>query len=191
MSQPERPIGRLLGIDYGSRRIGVAVSDALGITTRPLCALDRKQRADWFGALADLVAAEDAAGVIVGLPRHDDGSPGAVAVPATALARRLAAELARRHGASAPPVYMHDESATSSEARERLQAAGGLRRNRDGRPSDKGAIDAAAAAVLLERFLSEDGHERRPTPIEPLEEDDAPVALKPADNDATDQEATS
>jgi putative Holliday junction resolvase len=185
-------LGRLLGVDYGSRRIGVAVSDALGITTRPLCALDRKRRADWFDALADLVAAEEVVGVIVGLPRHDDGSPGVVAVPATALARRLAAELARRHGASAPPVYMHDESATSSEARERLQAAGGLRRGRDGRPADKGAIDAAAAAVLLERFLQERGHQHQLIPIEPLaEDDDTPVDLESAAMDATDQERTS
>ncbi|MEO8084520.1 MAG: Holliday junction resolvase RuvX [Ardenticatenales bacterium] len=150
-------IGRTLAVDYGSRRVGLAVCDGLGITTRPLATIDRRVRPDLVAAVVEHVRAEEAVRVLVGIPRLASGDAGAVAAPALALADALRAALG-----GVVEVLEADEGSTSQEAAARLALGRGGRgwqrgaqRSGDGRPADKGAIDAAAAAVLLEGWLYE------------------------------------
>ncbi len=143
------PFGRTLAVDYGGRRVGVAVGDALGLTARPLTTIDRRATPDVVAELAAIARREDVARVLVGIPRLASGDEGAVAGPARALARALADALAP------VDVIEVDEGDTSREAAQRLASVRRPRRRSDGRPADRGALDAAAAAVLLEGWLAE------------------------------------
>lgn len=135
---------RVLALDLGSARIGVAVSDAGGILASPRTVLSRSgQRARDHDRIAALVAEEEAGLVVVGLPLSLDGGEG----PAATAARSEAAELA----AVLPvPVELHDERLSTVTA-SRLLAERGL----DGRARRK-VVDQAAAAVILQAWL--DGH---------------------------------
>jgi putative Holliday junction resolvase len=131
--------GRVLAVDPGSRRVGLAVSDPLGLTGQPHSVLD----AEAPGLIAEIgrVAAElGVERIVVGLPVSLNGSEG----PAAAAARRFAAELAAATGL---PVEMFDERFTTVSA-ERVLAAARLpgRRRRAVR-------DRVAAAVLLQAYL--------------------------------------
>lgn len=146
-----RVIGRTLAVDYGSRRVGLAVCDALGITTRPLGAIDRRRTLDVVAAIVAVAHDEAAHRILVGIPRLASGDEGVVAVPARSLAAALGAALGPEI-----EVITTDEGNTSQEAASRLAAGRGgrgPRRGESGRPADKGAIDAAAAAVMLESWL--------------------------------------
>lgn len=164
-------IGRTLAVDYGARRVGLAVADALGLTTRPLDTIDRRRTPDLVAAILAAARAEGAVRIVVGIPRLSSGDEGPVAAPARALARALAAaaraaQAAGAAGASGAGIEVLevDEGDTSREAGARLaQSRGGRgpRRRADGRPADKGRLDAAAAAVLLEGWLAaQREHER-------------------------------
>ena len=130
------PPGRLLALDLGQARSGVAVCDAEGILATPLAVLRRHAtRAEDYTEIAALVAQEKAVGVVVGLPLASQGEEGSQA----RWARRYAGRLA---GALAVPVAFWDESYSSAEA-DRLVGESGGRTPRD----------AAAAAVILQEFL--------------------------------------
>lgn len=151
----EGMIGRTLAVDYGSRRVGLAVCDALGITTRPLGAIDRRRTPDVVTAIVAAARDEAVQRILVGIPHLASGDEGAVAAPARTLAGALAAALG-------PSIEVRevDEGNTSQEAVVRLASGRGaraVRRGSGGRPADKGAIDAAAAAVMLESWLREQG----------------------------------
>lgn len=154
-----REIGRTLAVDYGARRVGLAVADALGLTTRPLATIDRRAAPDLVAAVLAAARAEEVVRIVVGIPRLASGDEGAVAAPAKALARALATA-----AGAGIEVLEVDEGDTSREAAARLaQTRGGRgpRRRADGRPADKGRLDAAAAAVLLEGWLeARRAHER-------------------------------
>ena len=81
---------RILGLDVGDRRIGVAVSDEMGWTAQPLKVIQRQSKAKDLRALAELVESYEAESVVVGLPRNMDGSLGPQAVKTQALASELA-----------------------------------------------------------------------------------------------------
>lgn len=130
------PAGRLLALDLGEARIGVAVCDELGMFATPLTVLRRRRtRAEDFAEIAALVRREHAVGVLVGLPLDSAGEAGAQA----RWVRRYAGRLA---GALEVPLAFWDESFTTEDA-------GRLVRQASGRT----AVDAAAAAVLLNDFL--------------------------------------
>ena len=130
-----------MGIDLGSRRIGIAVSDTSGIIAQPLTTLDAgKGGALPVAQLAELVAAKGVGGIVVGLPRRLDGSHGPEADSAAAVAEQLRTELD-------VPVELWDERLTSVQA-ERLLVDAGVRRNKR-----KGATDRIAAALILQGFL--------------------------------------
>lgn len=140
---------RLLALDYGRTRIGVAASDALGITARPLEAIVCRVRgADpvaWrrtvVPALRALVAERGTERLLVGLPLNMDGTEGPMAVEARAFAAVLAEALGL-------PVDLEDERLTSDEAEEVLREAGL-------RPSERKRVrDSVAAAVLLRDRLA-------------------------------------
>jgi len=137
---------RILGVDDGRRRIGLAVSDPTGTLARPVetvaghddpAAAAREVAA----ALARLEAGDEPVGaIVVGLPLRLDGTPN----DQTGHARALAAELRRLTGRD---VVLQDERLTSREAESRLAL-----RERDWRVRKK-RLDAAAAAVMLQEYL--------------------------------------
>jgi putative Holliday junction resolvase len=136
------PKGRLLAIDHGERRIGLAVSDPLGMIASPAGFVER--RAGKRLPIAELVrraAALEARGFVVGLPLDADGNH----TPRAAEARHIAAELERRTGL---PAMLVDERFTTAAALRTIRTLGGSTRDR------KGDVDAMAAAVLLQHALS-------------------------------------
>ena len=137
---------RFLGIDYGRRRIGLAISDTSGTIARPWKTIARQgnpsQVATAITALITaLVDEEDGlAGVVVGLPRTLSGAPTEVTAEVTSLAALLRARLAI-------PVVLQDERLSSREAESRLALR--IKHWRDRKP----LLDAAAAAVILQDYL--------------------------------------
>lgn len=130
---------RILAIDHGSRRIGVAVGDTETRMAFARAVLRTRNVDDAVGRLSELARTEGARRIIVGLPINMDGSEGAQAAAARAFGERLA-------GIGLDVVYM-DERLSSWEAAERLATAG----RRPNRAS--GELDSAAAAVILQQYL--------------------------------------
>ena len=137
---------RILGIDDGRRRIGLAVSDPTGTLARPAetvagCDDPRAAAREVMAALRRIESGDEPIGaVVVGLPLRLDGTPN----EQTDHARALAAELRRLTGLD---VVLQDERLTSREAENRLAL-----RERDWRVRKK-RLDAAAAAVMLQEYL--------------------------------------
>ena len=129
---------RVLGVDLGSVRVGVALSDATGILASPLLVLPRA--ADLHDRLAALVDEHEVGAVVVGLPRSLDGRERRAAATVRAELGSLTARLG-------VPVHLHDERLTTVAAHAGLAAAGRTARQR------RGSVDASAAAVLLQSWL--------------------------------------
>jgi putative Holliday junction resolvase len=139
--------GRIIALDPGTKRIGVAVCDELRITTRPLPMIARTSWKTSLKKIEDLLAELDAVAVVVGLPYNFDGSDTHMTSEAANIARKLRLSLP-------VPVFQQDERATSYEAKGRLWAQGADDRQvRD-------SVDSEAAAIILadflDRVLSED-----------------------------------
>jgi putative Holliday junction resolvase len=131
----EMPAGRLLGLDLGRARHGVAVSDETGILATPLMVVRRHgTRREDFIALQRLVEAEQAVGVIIGLPSQGPGTSGEQERWTLRYGKRLA-------GALPVPVAFWDESFSTYDA----AAIVGHRR--------EASIDAVAAALILQDYL--------------------------------------
>ena len=133
-------MSRVVGIDLGSRRIGVAVSDGLGLTAQPHATIARHGGVRDLQAIAAVVSQYDAGLVVLGLPLDPEGNEGAAAKSARAFADRL-------RGALPVPVELIDESFSTVEAEEVLLEADLSRAKR------KRVIDRLAAAVILQRWL--------------------------------------
>ena len=139
-------VSRVAALDIGERRIGVAVSDVTGTLARPVGVLqtsglegDALERV--ASEVARLAAEEDGlATLVVGLPRHLDGSP-------SEMTSRVEAFAARLGSTTNLPVVLQDERLTSREAESRLAL-----RDKNWR-SRKKRLDAAAAAILLQEYL--------------------------------------
>ena len=136
---------RIVGIDLGERRIGVAVSDPSGTLARPLKTIERgKSDADAIerlhAAIAELGAEDEVGSVVVGLPTRLDGSSS----PQTERINAMVSLLSNR---LTIPVLTQDERLSSREAEERLSV-----REKDWRKR-KAKLDAAAAAVILQDYL--------------------------------------
>ena len=141
MDAREPPGVRALGVDLGSKRIGIAISDISGTIGSALTTVHRsKSRRHDHAAIADLVRAEEAEIVVVGLPLSLDGSHGTAAKAATNEARQLA-------NVVGVPVEMYDERFTTVTA-ERGMLEAGL--NAQAR---RKVIDKVAAAVMLQSWL--------------------------------------
>jgi putative Holliday junction resolvase len=134
---------KVLAVDYGTKRTGVAVSDEGGSFARPLATLLESDPARLLAALARLLAEHRPAAVIVGNPRRLDGTAGTHADAVVRLADGLRA-LPEAAGVS---VQLRDEALTTAEAHSRMLESGAGRHRR------KEAIDRVAAAVLLQDFL--------------------------------------
>jgi len=134
---------RYLGIDYGTKRIGLAISSPIGtVHSRPR--LDRQNLEFDLRALAELAREEQVVALVIGLPHHMDGTRSEMEQKA----REFAAKLAELTGL---PLFGTDERLTSMEADRILKAQG----KRDPR-ARKARVDSAAACILLQDFLNAD-----------------------------------
>ena len=133
-----------MGLDYGERRIGVAISDPSGMIAQPLATLERARRGapEPLERIAELVDEYEVEHIVVGLPLHMDGTSGEQAAKARAFAGRVAAR-------TGLPVDLVDERWTSVEARRTLREAGLSARKQ------KGKVDPVAAALLLRTWLEQ------------------------------------
>src|SRR5579875_2057466 len=135
---------RILALDVGDKRIGLAITDALGLTAQPLFTLHRTtQRAD-LKAIARFIRQHGVTTVVVGNPLHADGSESAQGKKAQAFAKLLAAE----HPGLAH--HLLDERLTTRDAHELLDARRGARVGKAGRLGRTDVIDQVAATLLLE-----------------------------------------
>jgi putative Holliday junction resolvase len=139
--ESSRPSGRVLGVDVGTVRVGVALSDPTGTIASPLETLHRAKDESDLDRLAALVLEHEVSEVVVGEPRHLSGASGASADDANAYSEALASRVAD------VPVYMIDERLSTVTAASHLRA-GGI----DSR-KQRGVIDQAAAVVILQQFL--------------------------------------
>ncbi len=141
----DRPSGRILGLDPGTRRIGVAISDDLQWFARPLEVIHRVKKGfdEAVTRIGVLIDEHEVSELVVGVPYRLDGSPSASTEMALALV--AAVETARPD----LPIVQRDETLTSWEA-EQILAERGIK-GRD----QKALVDAFAAAVILQELLDE------------------------------------
>lgn len=134
---------RAMGIDYGTRRIGIALSDPTGTLATPLTTLARRagKRAP-IARILELAAKHDVGRFVVGLPLHPQGGENTW----TAETREFGRRLRNRSGL---PVHFIDESYSSAEAEARIRFIGLKRAQRE----EKARIDAGAAAIILQDWL--------------------------------------
>ena len=142
---------RYLGVDLGTRRVGVAVSDELGLTAQALPTLEVATEEDALAAIRGLIDRYDVQEVVVGLPKNMNGTLGPAADRALGFARRL-------EEGGPTKVTMWDERLTSRAA-ERLLIEADVRRAKR-----KRAVDQMAAVLILQGFLDRCRHqEDRPS----------------------------
>jgi putative Holliday junction resolvase len=143
---------RVLGLDLGEKRIGLAVSDEEARIAFPAGFIERKGRRTDLAVLTALVRERGVGSAVVGLPLHMDGRRG----PEAEAAERFARELAEAAGI---PVVLLDERWTSVAAERALQETGRRVKQRRGR----GEVDAIAATLLLSTHLERE-RRREPAP---------------------------
>ncbi len=139
------PDMRVLGVDLGSRRIGLAISDPGASFAFPLDAIESKGARKDVEALRTLIAEQEVERVVVGLPLHMDGRSG----PAADAARRFAAALEESTGI---PVDTLDERWTTREAERALLEGGGSKKSRR-KARKSGELDSMAASIILRTWL--------------------------------------
>ncbi len=131
---------RILAIDYGSTRIGLALGDPTGTLARPLPFLSAKADGKLAREINDIAKKEDVHLLLLGLPRNMDGSSGDAAVKVQAFAAVL-------REATSTPIRLIDERLSTVQASRQLQEAGKNTRKQ------RGQIDSEAACVLLQGYL--------------------------------------
>src|SRR3954454_4775282 len=137
---------RYLGLDVGAKRIGVAVSDELGLTAQPVLTLERKRNPrDDLRSVARLARRYGVGGIVVGRPLHLSGESSPRAVKTEAFANGLG-------DLTGLPIHLWDERLTTVEARRILYEAGHERQ------SHRKVVDQVAATLILQSFI--DGRER-------------------------------
>lgn len=131
---------KILGLDYGDRRIGVAVSDAFGWTAQGLEVLERRRDEGEFGRIAELVREHEISEIVVGLPKNMNGTVGPRGEICIDFAERLRGELNL-------PVHLWDERLTTMAAERTLLEADVSRKKR------KQVVDKMAASLILQNYL--------------------------------------
>ena len=137
-----RPPNRILAVDFGDRRTGLAATDATGTITVPLQPIVGHEDPDCAAAIADLVSERDTELVVVGLPLSTSGEVGPRAERTLRFVELLAARVSCR-------VTTFDERYTTDEAHDLLQQAGVKAARR------KKLADSVAALIILKRFRGE------------------------------------
>jgi putative Holliday junction resolvase len=134
---------RILGLDVGTVRVGVAISDPLGMTAQPLEVIDRR-KTDLIGRILELVSEHEVQQIVVGKPLQLDGKEGLAVGAVDALVRNLAQR-------AEVPIEMWDERLSTAQA-ERAMIDGGVRRQ-----ERRQKIDKVAAALILQSYLDARG----------------------------------
>jgi putative Holliday junction resolvase len=142
---------RILAVDWGERRIGLAVSDPSGTLASPLPTRVVRNPEDAIEQVAEVAVSEGAERIVVGLPLLLSGARGEAALAAESFATRLA-------GRVTVPVETYDERLTSALGARMLRESGTRRRR------DKGQLDQSAAVMLLDSFLQRLANRRRDQP---------------------------
>jgi putative holliday junction resolvase len=132
--------GRVLAIDLGSKRVGIAVSDELRLTVRALAPLARTPWKRLLGSLAEHCEKFDVQTIVLGLPLRMDGTEGDAALEARRVAKNLQLSLKL-------PIFLQDERLTSESAKSSLRERG----IKDFEMSER--IDSEAASIILRDFL--------------------------------------
>lgn len=135
------PLGRWMGLDVGRRRIGIALSDPLGVTAQPLEVLRCQGVPHDVRRIAELVLEHDVIEIVVGLPLRTDGTRGPEAEYVEAFKEAL------EHVVPDVPIHLWDERFTTHQA-ERDLIAQGVRG-----PRRRQVVDMAAAALILQSFM--------------------------------------
>lgn len=138
-------VGRLLALDVGEKRVGVAVCDEMQTLATPLAVLERRSRAEDLARLDRLAQEQRVVGLVVGHPLNADSTSGPQAQQAARYGQRVATTLAL-------PWLLWDEHGSSQEAAARLAHASRRRR--------QAPLDAEAAAVILQDYLDTGGVRR-------------------------------
>jgi putative holliday junction resolvase len=135
-SSPTPQPGRILALDYGQKRIGLAISDEAHVTAQPLDAFPRTNRRNDITRLRALIREQDVSEIVIGHPFHLDGSASEMSAEVRRFAERL-----RKH--LSLPIHFVDERLTSWDA-ENVRAETGSSKDRD----------SLAAAIILRDFLT-------------------------------------
>ncbi len=135
-----RAAGRVLGLDFGERRIGVAVSDALGVMAQAAAVIERRSLPEDVRRIGEIAKRRGVGKIVLGLPLNMDGSAG----PQARRVRRFAGRLRRELGLE---VELWDERLSTVEAERALLEAD------ESRAARREARDAVAAAVVLQSYL--------------------------------------
>lgn len=140
---------RVLGIDFGERRIGLALSDPTGTLASPLPTLKRRAgKRPPLAALERIIEEHEVGAVVLGLPLTPEGGES----DWTRSVREVGEKLGQRAGV---PVHFVDERFTSARAERAVRGIGLPKRKRE----EKGRVDAAAAVLILQAWLDRKGEE--------------------------------
>ena len=132
--------GRILAIDPGTKRCGVAVCDEMRVTTRPLPLIERKSWKKLLLHIKELISEFDAKALVIGLPLESDGTESEMSAEARRMAKNFSLTLEI-------PVFLQDERVTSYEAKSRLWEQGKTLKE------TRKLVDSEAAAIILSDFL--------------------------------------
>ena len=143
-------VGPLIGLDLGTKTVGVAVSDRLRTVATPITTIKRKKFTADAAAIIDIMTARDITGIVLGLPRNMDGSEGPRAQSTRAFARNMA-------GLTPAPILFWDERLSTVAAERALLEADTSRARR------AEVVDHVAAGYILQGVLDRLGHLRTET----------------------------
>jgi putative Holliday junction resolvase len=135
--------GRVLAIDLGAKRVGLAISDELRMTIKPLKPIERRSWKRLLQAVTGIVIESEVRGLVIGLPLQLEGTEGDAATSARNIAEKFRRSLSI-------PVFLQDERLTTFAATESLKEAG---RNRDDLAKQ---VDSEAAAIILRDFINQE-----------------------------------
>ncbi len=142
-------VPRILGLDHGARRIGVAISDGLGLTAQPLLTIVHSNARNDLRSIGRLLRRYSCAGIVIGWPIHLSGDRSPRAIAAEKFADSLRAEFDL-------PVHLWDERMSTAEAHRHLDVVGRGARDR------KDVIDQIAAVLILQSWLDAQRQSRLP-----------------------------
>ena len=133
-------LARIIGIDYGSKRVGMAVTDPLQIISSSLCTLPSES---FLAFLSNYILTEEVEAIVLGEPFYPDGNPAQTHGEIMQIGKRI------QQLFPAIPVFLQDERFSSVEAKDTILASGiGKKKRRD-----KGMVDRVAAAIILDAFM--------------------------------------
>lgn len=133
-------LARIIGIDYGLKRVGMAVTDPLQIISSSLCTLTTE---GFLAFLSNYILSEEVEAIVIGEPFYPDGNPAQTHAEIMFIGKKI------QQLFPAIPVFLQDERFSSVEAKDTILASGiGKKKRRD-----KGMVDRVAAAIILDAFM--------------------------------------